>query len=220
MFAVLAAVAVVKSPSTGITWVAYATFGLVSLGAVIGFLRWLKRDRFALYATWTDKWAEPEVEHRGTKEIVAGGPAEVFVRIRPLVPFQLGRLDVRLQQDHWHWEWPRPRYVHPPRHVYEPAPLNQIRVEALRDGNRFRFKEGGGRGHYPRELTTSFHRQDKSLLIGEYSPVWPVGADDAVILGVTVHAFKEWTGLLTLSFPNAVGRRVWKRLRLKAVLGP
>ena len=211
----LACLAAVVVASSGPSWVEIATLVVVVVVPLTALLGWLGRKQFAIDITWTDGVPEPEAERREPERIVVGRDNEVYVRVRPRMPIEIGRFDVRLQEDVWYWEWARPRLRHVPRRIYESAPPDAIRVVALSDGNRKTFIEGKPTGTYPRELSTSFHRKDKSLLVAEYAPAWRTAG--AVIWEVTLHPTREWAGLLTLTPPNALGRRVWKRLPIVAV---
>jgi hypothetical protein len=214
---VLAAFAASGAHSGGTPWVEYATFALVLVGVIVTFCGWVRRNYFGFEIWWTDDSAEPEVEHRRAELVRIGERTLLYIRLRPRVSVELTRIDVRLQDESRHWEWRQPRHLRFPRHIRDATRPEVIRVTELRDGNYETFSRGGGRS-YPRTLSSSLNRRDKSLLIGEYSPPWSVPAGDAIILWVTVEAYCEWTGRLTVSIPNAAtGRRVWKRLPLAAV---
>jgi hypothetical protein len=203
---------VLWSASGGVPTIDYLTFAVVVAVPVAGVAIWLGRRYLSVHVAFTDDTAEPEVESDGPWIIATGkGSTEVWVRVRPRASIEIGRVDLRLQQDEWDWKW---SWQHGLQRIYRPSPASIVRLTGVRDGNRETFERGDGTGEYPRQLTTSFNRRDRSLLIAEYSPAWQVGAGVAVILVATVQADEQWEGFLTLSLPNAVRGRAWKRLRL------
>jgi hypothetical protein len=188
------------------------------LVAIVTFYGWLRATRWAVNITYTDNPRDLKAEHRSRQEIPVGHETLICVRIRTNVPITFSKIDVRPRETAREWNWPSSRWRHRPHRIHKKPSQIAPKIVGLTDVNKTEFNKRQVGAAYPRQFAVSLPPEDdlRGLAEAEFVPAWQVAVRDAVLLGITVYASDEWSGLLTLRIPNGLGYRVWRDLPLVA----